>query len=309
MSWRWRDFGYYRYFPPSRPRDAKGGIKAQSKRGDFGQSWWAKRWIAVLESFDIGQRLARGRSYARGGQVLSINIEKGLVTASVQGSRPTPYEISIKVKALTQADWKKLAKNLSSQALFAAKLLAGEMPQDIEKGFQEVGLTLLPSRLNDLKTACSCPDWSNPCKHIAAVYYLLGEEFDRDPFLIFKLRGTSREEFVELLGKSGGKSVPGKAGGKPTADQSQVESPLQAEPLVPDASAFWQGRGLPPDLFGEVRVPGVSAALPKRLGNFPFWRGKERFLEALEPIYEGASPLGMEVFLGASGIKANRQES
>jgi len=298
MSWRWRGYDHYRYFPPARPREAKGGIKAQTKRGAFGQSWWAKRWIAVLESFNIGQRLARGRSYARRGQVLSINISKGEVTASVQGTRATPYKITIKVKALSAARWKKLAKNLAGQAIFAAKLLAGEMPQDIEKAFEDVGLSLFPDKLKDLQTDCSCPDWSNPCKHIAAVYYLLGEEFDRDPFLIFKLRGMSREELVALLGETGRKSTPEKPRPRATAPEPQTEAPVPTEPLPLDASGFWEGCRLPDDVFGEVRVPRMPAALPKRLGNFPFWRGKERFLEALEEVYEKASPLGIGIFLG-----------
>src|SRR5438270_10093712 len=191
------------YFPKSRPRQAKGGIKAQSKRGGFGQSWWAQRWIAVLESFNIGARLGRGRSYARGGQVLSIDVDKGLVKARVQGSRPKPYDIQIKVNVLPAADWKKLARAVAGQALFAAKLLAGEMPQDIEQAFTAAGLSLFPEKLRDLTTSCSCPDWSNPCKHIAAVYYLLGEEVDRDPFLLFQLRGLSREELLGILGEAG----------------------------------------------------------------------------------------------------------
>src|SRR5438105_12614507 len=112
-------YWYRNFYPRSRPRRAKGGIKAQSKRG-FGQSWWAKRWIAVLESFNIGARLSRGRSYARRGQVLSIDIEKGHVTAKVQGSMSSPYRIEMKVKALAPADWKKVASALSSQAIFAA---------------------------------------------------------------------------------------------------------------------------------------------------------------------------------------------
>src|SRR5262249_52716413 len=163
-------------------------IKTQSKRGAFGESWWAKRWIAVLESFDIGARLGRGRSYARRGQVLSVDINEGRVKAKVQGSRPKPYDITIDVRVLGRADWDKVIRELAGLALFAAKLLAGEMPQDIEKLFQDAGLSLFPEKLRDLTTKCSCPDLSNPCKHIAAVYYLLGEEFDRDPFLIFKLR-------------------------------------------------------------------------------------------------------------------------
>ena len=100
-----RYYGYYEYFPPSRPREAKGGIKAQSKRGGFGESWWAKRWIAVLESFNIGARLGRGRSYARKGQVLKIEIAQGSVSADVQGSRPKPYSVKIKVKTLSEKEF------------------------------------------------------------------------------------------------------------------------------------------------------------------------------------------------------------
>ena len=144
----YRDYGYG-YFPPSKPRKATGGIKAQSKRGSFGTSWWAKRWIAVLESFNIGARLGRGRSYARKGQVLSVDVGKGTVTAKVQGSRSTPYAVSIQVKTLAKADWKRLAKAFSGQAVFAAKLLAGEMPQDIETAFEGVGLSLFPAAHRD----------------------------------------------------------------------------------------------------------------------------------------------------------------
>lgn len=295
MSWRWHD-GYV-YFPPSEPRAAKGGIKAQSKRGAFGKSWWAKQWIAVLEGFDIGARLGRGRSYARRGQVLSIAIDKGLVKARVQGSRPKPYGITIKVKTLSAADWKKLARKLSHQAIFAAKLLAGEMPQDIERAFKDAGLSLFPEKLKELDTDCSCPDWSNPCKHIAAVYYLLGEEFDRDPFLILKLRGINREEIVGLLSGASGKTTLRYARGKSTVRETGEEVSLPLEPLASEVSAFWDGSSLPDDPFGEVRIPPVPAALPMRLGSFPFWRGEQRFLEAVEPIYMQASPHGMDLFL------------
>jgi uncharacterized Zn finger protein len=285
----WRDDDYYgRYFPPSRPRQAKGGIKAQSKRGEFGTSWWAKRWIAVLEGFNIGARLGRGRSYARNGQVLSIQVEKGKVGATVQGSRPRPYDVTIGVKTLATADWKKVVEALCRQALFAAKLLAGEMPQDIEQVFREAGLSLFPTKLGDLKTECSCPDWSNPCKHIAAVYYLLGEEFDRDPFLIFTLRGLTREELLAQLGPAE----------TPTEVAPAPEVALPPEPLTADVGAFWGGGDPGDEPFGEVAVPPVPAALPRRLGGFPFWRGQQPFLQAIEPDYAAASPRGLDVFLG-----------
>jgi uncharacterized Zn finger protein len=282
----------YSFFKRSVPREAKGGIKAQSKKGGFGESWWAKRWIHVLESFNIGARLGRGRSYARRGQVLSIKIEKGKVRANVQGSRPKPYGVQIEIKPLSSADWKKLAKAFSHEAIYSAKLLAGEMPPDIEKTFKDVKLSLFPERLKDLKTECSCPDWSNPCKHIAAVYYLLGEEFDRDPFLIFKLRGMSREDLVGMMGKADLKKASKKAEAEPTPSRPDEE------PLTSDASGFWEGEPLPDDLFGEVAIPSIPAALPKRLGKFPFWRGEATFLDAMEAIYREASPIGLKIFLG-----------
>jgi uncharacterized Zn finger protein len=303
---------YYGYYEPTTPIEVKGGIKAKSKRGGFAQSWWAKRWIKTLESFNIGARLGRGKSYARKGQVTSIKIEAGLVRAKVQGSNPKPYSVTIKVRTLTGSEWELLAEKLASKPIFAAKLLAGEMPEDIDSAFKESGLSLFPETLDDLETDCSCPDWSNPCKHIAAVYYLLGEEFDRDPFLIFKLRGVDMDDFMSILGKG---FVP------ETADQvaetgvlkeqpynktgtlPEVEvSPISPEPLPLDPEVFW-GR-LPENPEGEkspsleARIPPIPAALPKRLGKFPFWRGEEDLLEVLEEIYKKASPAGTMIFLG-----------
>ena len=292
---RWDDFWFYK---PSPPRRVKGGIKAQRQRGAFGKKWWVQRWIAVLESFQIGARLSRGRSYARSGQVLSIDIAEGLVKARVQGSRPKPYGVTIRIKPLSPASWKKLVAALSCQALFGAKLLAGEMPEDIEQAFKKEGLSLFPERLKDLETDCSCPDWSNPCKHIAAVYFLLGEEFDRDPFLIFKLRGLSREDLLKLLGSSGKKPMRKKRSGQSAVPEDE---PPKSEPLPTKMSAFWHEGILPVDFFGEVEVPVLPCALLKVLGNFPFWRGQERFMEALEPVCLRASTLGMQVFLGEKG--------
>jgi uncharacterized Zn finger protein len=287
---RWNDDWYpYRYYPPSTPRRAEGGIKSQSRRGEFGESWWAKRWIQVLESFNIGARLARGRSYARSGQVLSISVEEGCVTAKVQGSRPRPYDVTIQVKTLSQADWTKVLGALGRQALFAAKLLAGEMPQDIEPVFAEVGVSLFPARRGDLTTHCSCPDSSNPCKHIAAAYYLLGEEFDRDPFLIFALRGLSREALMTRLEASAPRDAD--IGG--STEASRPREPLQAE-----CAAFWEGSAEQiADPCGVVEVPREPSLLPRRLGGFPFWRGQSPFLDAMGAIYASASPRGLDVYL------------
>jgi uncharacterized Zn finger protein len=289
--------GWWRYYTPKPAREVKGGIKAQSRRGAFAASWWGQRWIRVLESFDIGERLNRGRTYARKGQVMDIEIEKGAVRATVQGSRSHPYEVEVRFRPLSRAQWYQVAKALAGRFISLARLLAGEMPEDIEDVFESAKLSLFPHRLRDLETACSCPDWSNPCKHTAAVFYLLAEEFDRDPFLLFKLRGLTREELFELLGYSP------TAAKLPEGDRIAVAEPVPEDPLS-EPVTFWGGDELPGDLLGEVRLPEVAAALPKRLGSFPFWRGKVPFLEALEPFYNKAAPLGLDVFLGLTKAPA-----
>ena len=289
----------YRYFHPSVPRKAKGGIRAQSGRGGFGQNWWARRWIEVLEGFDIGARLSRGRSYARRGQVLSIDVEEGVVTARVQGSRASPYLVQIRVETLDGADWDKLAAALFARPVFAAKLLAGQMPEDIEDLFRDAGLSLFPDSEDGLETDCSCPDWTNPCKHVVAVYLLLGEEFDRDPFLIFKLRGADWRESLGLAGREAegsGVTAAETATGPFDEHRSGLSPP---EPLPVDLAEFWRGENaeLEEDAHGAVRIPPVSAALPKRLGSFPFWRNEESFIPTLEEIYRRASRAGLNVFL------------
>jgi uncharacterized Zn finger protein len=283
--------GWWRYYTPKPAREVKGGIKAQSRRGAFATSWWGQRWIKVLEGFNIGERLNRGRTYARKGQVIGIEIEKGRVLAAVQGSRSHPYEVEVRFRPLSRAQWLRIAAALAERFISLARLLSGEMPEDIENVFESAKVSLFPHRLRDLETDCTCPDWSNPCKHTAAVFYLLAEEFDRDPFLLFKLRGLAREELFELLGYR-----PSAAPAVPEPDRFEGAEPVPEDLLEP--AAFWGGEELPGDLFGEVRLPEVAGALPKRLGSFPFWRGKTPFLEALEPFYLKAASLGLDVFLG-----------
>jgi uncharacterized Zn finger protein len=281
------------YYPPSRPLEAKGGIKAQSKQGAFGQHWWAKRWIAVLEGFNLGARLTRGRTYARQGQVLSIEIAQGTVKARVQGSRPRPYDIRIQFRPLNTQKWERVVQVIASEALFAAKLFNGEMPQEIERAFKEAQVSLFPQAYQDLETSCSCPDWSNPCKHIAAVYYLLGEAFDRDPFLLFKLRGLERDEFLALLGTQ----HPREAVEEPPSTEEPGLGE-RMESLTSDPERFWAGQPLSEDLLGEVSLPPVAGALVRRLGPFPFWRGEMSVEVCLSSLYAAAGDVGLGVVAG-----------
>ena len=286
------------FSPYGRQPQRASGIKAQSKGGKFGENWWARRWIEVLESFDMGSRLNRGREYAKKGHVLSIQIEEGQVLARVQGSRPKPYDIDVRMHTLPEADWAKIAGRLAEQAVFSAQLLTGEMPADIEEIFEEEGLSLYPAAEGDLKSQCSCPDTANPCKHCAAVYLLLGEEFDRDPFLLFALRGMRREKLLAMIEKqlpqvSTVEAEPGRNG---EAEEKQ-EDPKQPLPFEPDT--FWKGAvRLPEEVMGDVTPPPISCALPRRLGPFPFWQGQKPLLDALEPIYKKASQHAVGFLLG-----------
>lgn len=186
------------FFPPSTPRSVEGGVKARSVRGAIGTSWWSGRFIEVLEGLGVGGRLQRGRNYARRGQVISLDIDAGIVAASVQGSRPKPYRIRIGLTAFGKAEWAAVEEALAGNAWYVATLLAGEMPADIEDVFTAVGLSLFPRNASELSLDCSCPDWEVPCKHLAAVFYLLAEQFDDDPFRILAWRGRERED---LLGR------------------------------------------------------------------------------------------------------------
>lgn len=188
-----------RFFPPSQPRATASGLKARSKRGAIAQTWWSERFIAVLEDIGMGNRLQRGRSYARKGQVISLDVDAGSVTAQVQGSRARPYRVRIGVTAFGKAQWAKLERELAGNAWYLAKLLAGEMPEDIEDVFTDLGLSLFPAGAGELSMDCSCPDWEVPCKHLAATFYLLAESFDDDPFRILAWRGRQRQDLLDNL--------------------------------------------------------------------------------------------------------------
>jgi len=302
---------FYRDFPPaSRPIRVEGGIKARSARGAIGESWWSRRFIAVLESFALGSRLTRGRSYARAGQVLSVSVEPGLVTASVQGSRSTPYKVKVALKPFSAAAWAKIEVRLAGQALYSAHLLAGHMPPEIEEVFAAAGAPLFPAALRDLTMSCNCPDFAVPCKHLAATFYLLAEAFDTDPFEILHWRGKKREDLLarlrELRAGEDAPSAEGRASRRPkksTSDGAAATAPpsmgppvgaavaladLTSAPLADSTDRFW----LPP-----VPLPSPPATLDNEpdllLRQLPPpgpKLGGPELTEALRPAYERFRP-------------------
>lgn len=248
-------------FPASTPIKARGGIKARSSEGgEFGKNWWAKRWLLAMERLMDGARLQRGRRYARMGQVLSMNEVNGDVVAKVQGSRPQPYKVTISVSPLSDEQWDQVLNVLAGRAIFTAQLLAGEMPPTIEEAFSAAGVSLFPARGGDLHTECSCPDWANPCKHIAATQYILADRFDEDPFLLFRMRGRTQENILQALRLR-------RTGSDAPAEPQEPEIEAAAPALEAGISRFWQmGPGLE-DFSVNVQQPQIPLPLFKRLGE------------------------------------------
>lgn len=277
------------YYPPANPIKVKDGIAARSKKGDIGETWWSKRFIGALEMIGIGSRLQRGRSYARKGQVINISIDDAVVHAQVQGTRPKPYSITISFTQFTNQQWNEIFDALSSQALFTAMLLGGEIPKEIETVFAGVRLSFLPSTHKDIKTDCSCPDYANPCKHIAAVYYILAEKFDRDPFLIFTLRGRNREAVLEDLRKR--RSSMDEVVEKPDPAHPGVHEPKRAiGPRLSEClDTFWDAGDTLDSFPIYLHIkPELEAAALKRLGPSRFKIGNKDLSDLLVPVYAKA---------------------
>ncbi len=290
MSPWWEEYEY-------RPRRPADGIKAKNRRGAFGKNWWASRWIAALERLVDKGRLSRGRSYARSGQVLNLDLKPGRIESRVQGSAARPYKVSIAIKPLDDRAWDAVADAMAAQAIFAARLLAGEMPLNIEEAFAAAKVSLFPTKKGDLTTDCSCPDSANPCKHVAAVYYLLGEQFDEDPFLIFGLRGRGKEQIIEMLrARRAGDQAPAEE--VPPTLAPPIEE--QVAPLEESLSSFWAiGAAIEPQqLHFTIAAPPVDAALVKRLGAPPFWRHEPDFSALMSRAYAGITRDALDVALG-----------
>ncbi|GLV56383.1 hypothetical protein KDH_32240 [Dictyobacter sp. S3.2.2.5] len=291
----WADEMGWDYYSDQRPRKVAGGLKTRKAYGSIGESWWSRRWLRALEALGMGSRLTQGRRYARQGQVLSIDIQAGQVNARVQGSLQTPYTIEIHLSPLDDGQWEQVITVLSEQALFAAKLLAGEMPRDIEEAFIEAGHPLFPTAASDLRTICSCPDWANPCKHIAAVYYILAEQFDTDPFLIFALRGRSKEQIISSLRRKRA-DVP-----FDTQVQEEETGVAAAQPVVTrlhledHIATFWQAGPAIDAHIGLPQLPPVDKTLLKRLGDAPFHIKGYNLAELLGQAYDQIQRTTLEI--------------
>jgi uncharacterized Zn finger protein len=263
------------WFPRSGPAlPVEGGLKARTARGPIAQTWWSRRFVAVLEGIGLGGRMQRGRTYARKGQVISLDLVPGLVTAQVQGSRPDPYQVRIGITVFGEPEWAALERELAASAWYSAALLSGEMPEDIEEVFAAHDLSLFPAAAHELSMDCSCPDFEVPCKHLAAVFYLLAESFDDDPFRILAWRGRDREELLANLEAARGDGTPAAGAasqpGPALADCLDSYFAVRGDLVPPAPAATGTGSllGQLPPLPVTIRGQALAGLLTPAYGRF-----------------------------------------
>lgn len=241
--------------PRPAPALAEGGLAVTSRRGEIGGTWWSKRFLSAMEAAMVGGQLRRGRRYARRGHVVDLDMRPGLVDAHVQGTLETPYRVRLRMPVVADADWDRIVGALAAEAGYAARMLAGELPRELEDVFEAHGASLLPGPYARLTTDCTCPDWDDPCAHVAAVCYLLAESFDRDPFGVLAWRGRDRVAVLGALrrGRAGAPEPPGAAG--PGVDGHAAPA---WPPLAGCVADFWVAG---PEL-AALRVRPRAAEIP-----------------------------------------------
>lgn len=265
---------------------------------NFTKTWWGDKFIDALERVMDAGRLSRGRTYARTGRVLNFKMKKGKITAKVRGKKnpyfgvykEPMYKTTIEIEPISKKEWQKVISLIASKAGLISKLLMNEMPDNIEKPFAELGLSLLPKHSRDLITDCSCPDWSNPCKHIAGVYYLVASEFDYDPFLMFKLRGLEQQQLHEELAKTPlGQILLSEL--KEENIEIEKSHSYFTKPNIEKSETvslkdFWQSNPPLPKEIKQVSETTIPAALIKKQGDYPpFWNKNISFIGVMEELY------------------------
>lgn len=255
---------FHEQFGP--PLPTEDGIEARSRRGAIGESWWSGRFLAVLEGLGIGGRLTRGKSYARAGQVTCLSIDPGEITAIVQGSRAEPYRVRIGIRVFADEAWEAIVEAFAADSWYAASLLAGEVPHDLEDVVAATGLALFPQGPSELPMDCSCPDWSVPCKHLAAVSYLVAEEFDADPFALLRWRGRDRSSLLSAV--------------RARRDDAGGPSPVALADLL--ARFHTSGAAMPEPTEARGRSDALLDDLPPLGVTAP---GGEDVRDALRPLY------------------------
>jgi len=280
------------------------------------RQWWVERWLELLDSYRFKKRLERARSYAREGHILSIEFENSQVLATVQGSEVEPYQVSLTLDSFADEDWHYVITSLAEKAIYSAQLLAGQMPESIEKVFIKNGLNLFPFNLSDIRSHCSCPDKANPCKHIGAIYYQLADHFSEDPFVIFQLRGRTKSQILAELRQfrsqsilssieeaknieEGSRAIASELPPLENTNQSTKKDQTSKGEILTKIETFWQ-YDEPLDSSLVVIIPPTNQKdILELLGSLPLpYEEAQEVKQSLQQIYQTVSQKALMMALG-----------
>lgn len=307
---------YYDYYYSRprrrRPRSTKYGIKIRTKKGDIGTSWLADNWTDLMYDSSDGDGFTRGRTYARKGQVLQVDVQKGHVHGVVQGASPSPHQTSIKI-TLPDYDYaKNIAGACRQRPVLAAKILSGEMTKEMASEMSEAGVERVFSPSWIVESNCTCDGWYYICKHAMAICHVLAEEIDYDSFWYWRILGVDRHHILDILddASAGVRPIHSciRAGTPDNYCTVQSDAPLASEDSPINLDKFW-GSHNDTGSYERMLMPSDNAATMKRLGGFPMWCGTEKFLDVMDGIYKDASIRGANTYAGVNTATGRRKKS
>jgi uncharacterized Zn finger protein len=266
------------------PRKVRYGAKLTARDGSLPQHWATQRWMRLLEAAAEGAALTEGTEYAKIGQTRRLDIGAGFFEGPVQGRRRISYTTRVEIDVFASTQWDAIVEAMSDQALYTAKMLSGELPQNVEDLFAPFGLHLFPTDATDLRPTCTCGHPTPWCKHTLCLGILIADQLAADPFLVFTLRGMRGEELVERL-----RQRRQAASGNSSGGASAVYSPhlgVETTPLDACLDRFWEA-GLELDqVDAPIAPPEVSHPLLRRLGPSPFEQSRFPFVGLLATCYD-----------------------
>ncbi|MAY74757.1 MAG: hypothetical protein CMJ31_08625 [Phycisphaerae bacterium] len=275
---------------PAKPRRVRGGIKLASKEGEPIGDWIGQRFLRVIEDGVPGAVVREGLEYGRLGQTRRLEFEGGEIHASVQGRRQRSYSTSLALEAFSPEDRERVVDALAEQSRYAAKLLAGELPPNIEDLFAPLGLKLFPGGAKEIAIKCDCGAEEPFCKHGVCVAALLAERMSTDAFLIFALRGLPGDLLIDALRQK--RAIAGLGSESAPVHLSHVPgvSEVACDPLEQELGRFWTDPSREDPEAGAidlgVQAPQVSHALLRRLGPSPFTESRFRLVGLLATCYD-----------------------
>lgn len=222
-------------------------------RIEFGHTWWGHRWLDALAHIDFGNRLPRGKRYARNGSVASISIEGTRINARVKGTRPTPYRVGLTLWEFSALEQETIIGLVKDDPYYLSQLEARRLPPELEGALAERGIRLFPESWKELGMTCSCPDWAVPCKHLAAVVYIVANEIDKNPFLVFRMHGLDLLEAIH---------------GGPLEDNGKI---VGIESLVAEGPVEYTSSRESLEELDLAAIPDLYPATAQLLTEFPLF--------------------------------------